>query len=76
MIRKMNTLITASQMNTQARVLCEEYFNKLKELVEQEVGSIYVEENVASKQVDSYGKILNPVSSKPKRKKREEEKHC
>ena len=63
-------------MNTQARAHCEEYFNKLKELVEQEVGSIYVEENVASKQVDSYGKILNPVSSKPKRKKREEEKHC
>ncbi|KAJ8452000.1 hypothetical protein Cgig2_016581 [Carnegiea gigantea] len=81
MIRKMNTLITASQMNTQARVHYEEYFNKLKELVEQEVGSIYVEENVASKQMDSSRKILNPVGSKPKgernkRKKSIVEKKC
>ena len=62
----MKTLITVCQMNTQARGHCEEYSNKLKELVEQEVGSIYVEDNVVSKQMDSSRKIINPVGSKPK----------
>ena len=74
MIRKVNTLITTSQMNTQARAHCEEYFNKLKELVEQEVGSIDVEENVVSKQVDSSRKILNPVGSKPKGERNKKKK--
>ncbi|KAJ8438344.1 hypothetical protein Cgig2_013392 [Carnegiea gigantea] len=74
MIRKMNTLITVSEMNTQARADCEEYFNKLKELVEQEAGSIYVEENVASKQMDSSRKILNPVGSKPKAERNKRKK--
>ena len=44
--RKMNALLTASQINRDVRLLCEEYFSKLQELVEVEVGSIYVEVNV------------------------------
>ena len=51
MIRIMNTLVTAGQMNTQARAHYEEYFNKLKGLVNQVVGSIYVEENAVLKHV-------------------------
>ncbi|KAJ8451707.1 hypothetical protein Cgig2_018341 [Carnegiea gigantea] len=44
--RKMNALLTASQMNKEARLLCEEYFSKLQELIEVEVGSVYVEGDV------------------------------
>ena len=50
-------------------------------MVEQEAGSIYVEETVASKQMNSSRKILNPVGTKPKgernkRKKSNVEKKC
>lgn len=40
--RKINVLLTTSHMNREAGVPYEEYFRKLKELVEAEVGSIYV----------------------------------
>ena len=48
----MNSLIAASQLNKQSRAHCEEYFDKLKQLVEMEVGSIYYED-------DGYGKGLD-----------------
>ncbi|KAJ8441611.1 hypothetical protein Cgig2_023764 [Carnegiea gigantea] len=37
--KKVNALLTASQVNREARLLCEEYFSKLKELIEVQVGS-------------------------------------
>ena len=43
---KMNALLTANQMNRQVRLLYEEYFGKLKELIELEVGLVYVEGDV------------------------------
>ncbi|KAJ8437481.1 hypothetical protein Cgig2_002982 [Carnegiea gigantea] len=42
----MNTLLTASQMNREAKMLCDKYFSKLKELVDVECGSVYGEDNV------------------------------
>ncbi|KAJ8425774.1 hypothetical protein Cgig2_014888 [Carnegiea gigantea] len=38
--RKLNALVTASQMNREARILCEDYFSRLKELIEVEVGRL------------------------------------
>ncbi|KAJ8443243.1 hypothetical protein Cgig2_010138 [Carnegiea gigantea] len=57
--RKMNALLTASQMNKEARLLCEEYFSKLQELIEVEVGSVYVEGDV-QQDGSSSAKIVIP----------------
>jgi len=45
MLRKMNSLITASQSNMNARAHCEKYFTELKKLIEFDVGSIHCEED-------------------------------
>ncbi|KAJ8441610.1 hypothetical protein Cgig2_023763 [Carnegiea gigantea] len=56
----MNALLTASQMNKEARLLYEEYFSKLQELIEVEVGSVYVEGDV-QQDGSSSAKILTNV---------------
>ncbi|KAJ8432304.1 hypothetical protein Cgig2_019233 [Carnegiea gigantea] len=58
--RKMNALLTASEMNKEGRLLCEEYFSKLKELIEVELGSVYVEGDV-QQDGPSSAKILTDV---------------
>ena len=64
--RKMNALLTASQMNKEARLLCEEYFSKLQELIEVEVGSVYVEGDVQQDGSSSAKIVLNPPGSREK----------
>jgi len=41
MMRKMNSIITASQMIKNVRARCEKYVMELKELIEFDVGSIH-----------------------------------
>ena len=48
----MNSLIIASQMNKHARAHYEKYFNKLKELIGLDVGSIYREEYKQGKKLE------------------------
>ncbi|KAJ8430473.1 hypothetical protein Cgig2_003055 [Carnegiea gigantea] len=64
--RKMNALLTASQMNREARLFCEEYFRKLKELVIAELWSVYVEDNVQQDCLSSATSVLNPPRSQEK----------
>jgi len=45
MMRKMNSLITANQMNMKARAHCEKHFMELKKLIEFDAGSIHCEED-------------------------------
>ena len=45
MMRKMNSIITAIQMNKNARAHCEKYLMELKELVEFDVDSIHCNED-------------------------------
>jgi len=66
MTRKMNSLIVASQLNKQSMAHCEDYFNKLKQLVEMEVGSIYYEDDGQGKGLDSSKNVLNPPGSRKK----------
>jgi len=66
MMRKMNSLITASQMNMNARAHCEKYFMELKELVEFDVGSIHCEENGHGKTLNLAQNVLNPPGSRQK----------
>ncbi|KAJ8424983.1 hypothetical protein Cgig2_027992 [Carnegiea gigantea] len=56
----------ASQLNKQSRAYCEEYFDKLKQLVEMEVGSIYYEDDGQGKGLDSSKNVLNPLGSRKK----------
>ncbi|KAJ8422112.1 hypothetical protein Cgig2_011155 [Carnegiea gigantea] len=63
MDRKINVLLTTNQMNREARLLCEEYFSKLKELIEVEVGSAYLEDNVQQDDPMSAKSILNPPAT-------------
>ncbi|KAJ8434606.1 hypothetical protein Cgig2_025032 [Carnegiea gigantea] len=53
MIRKMNLLITASQMNMNTRAHCEKYFIERKKLIELDVRSIHCEENGQGKSLNS-----------------------
>ncbi|KAJ8430390.1 hypothetical protein Cgig2_032129 [Carnegiea gigantea] len=79
--RKMNALLTASQMNREVRLLCEEYFSKLKELIEVEVGLVHVEGDAQQDGPSSAKRILNPPRSQEKgqqnkRLKSTSEKKC
>ena len=66
MIRKINSVIAASEQNMIARVKCEKYFNELNELVELDVGSICCEgdDNVGNK--NGSNNVLNLVGSRQK----------
>jgi len=61
--RKRNVLLTAIQMNREVRLPCEEYFSRLKELVEVEAGSVYVEDNAQQDGFSSVKSVLNPCGS-------------
>jgi len=61
--RNMNALLAASQMNREARLLYEEYFSKLKDLIEAEVGSVFVEGDVQQDGMSSAKSVLNPPRS-------------
>jgi len=79
--KKMNALLTPNQMNTEARLLCDEYFSKLKELVDVEYGSVYGEDNVQQDGLSSAKSVLNPPGSpkkgqRNKRLKSSNEKKC
>ena len=45
-------------MNREVRLLCEEYFSKLKELVDVALGSIYVKDNIQQDGLISAKSIL------------------
>ncbi|KAJ8433025.1 hypothetical protein Cgig2_015452 [Carnegiea gigantea] len=45
MMRKMNSIITASQMNKNARAHCEQYCMELKKAIEFDVDSIHIDED-------------------------------
>ena len=62
----MNSLITASQLNKNARMNYEKYFNELKELVEVDVGSICWDENEYVENEKSSKDVLNPTESRQK----------
>ena len=64
--RKLNALVIASQMNREARILCEDYFSKLMELIEVEVGSVYVEDDIHQNGSSSAKSVLNPPGSREK----------
>ncbi|KAJ8441112.1 hypothetical protein Cgig2_006941 [Carnegiea gigantea] len=68
-MRKMNSIITGSQMNKNARAHCEKYFIELKELIEFIVGSIYCDEDGQRKDLNSLPNVLNPPGSRQKRGK-------
>ena len=59
MIRKMNSLVTVSQLNKNARANCEKCFNELKELVEVDVGSICSNGDEYDKKGKSSKDVLN-----------------
>ncbi|KAJ8433617.1 hypothetical protein Cgig2_023556 [Carnegiea gigantea] len=54
--RKMNALLTTSQMNREARLLCEEYFSKFKKLIKVEVESVHIE--LANLEVQRSTKVI------------------
>ncbi|KAJ8435945.1 hypothetical protein Cgig2_023321 [Carnegiea gigantea] len=66
MIRKMNSLITASQLNFNARAHCEKYFTELKKLIKFDVGSIHCEQDGQEKNLDLPQNVLNPPCSRQK----------
>ena len=66
MDRKMNALVITSQLNGEARLLCEEYFSKLKELIEVQVGSVYIEGDVEQDGASSAKSVLNPPGCREK----------
>ncbi|KAJ8435723.1 hypothetical protein Cgig2_002680 [Carnegiea gigantea] len=55
MVRKMNSIITASQMNKNARAHCEKYFMELKELMEFDMKK--------GRDLNSLPNVLNPHGS-------------
>jgi len=57
--RKMNELLTASQMKTDTRVFSKQYFGKLKELVKVRARSVYIEKNVPEDGLSSVESIFN-----------------
>ncbi|KAJ8440394.1 LOW QUALITY PROTEIN: hypothetical protein Cgig2_019383 [Carnegiea gigantea] len=65
-LRKMNSTITASQMNKNVRAQCEKYFMELKELIEFDVGSIHCDEDGQGKDLNSLPNVLNPPGSHQK----------
>ena len=73
--RNMNALLTANEMNREARFLCKEYFSKLKELVEVEVRLVYVEDNAQQDGFSSTKSILNLLDPSRSSTKQEIEEH-
>ncbi|KAJ8425197.1 hypothetical protein Cgig2_004319 [Carnegiea gigantea] len=65
-LRKMNSIITASQMNKNARAHCEKCFLELKELGEFDVSSIHCNEHGHEKVLNSLPNVLNPLGSRQK----------
>ncbi|KAJ8439021.1 hypothetical protein Cgig2_028467 [Carnegiea gigantea] len=68
-------------MNREARLFCEEYFSKLNEVIEVEVGSVYMEGDVQQDGSSSTKSVLNPPGSREKnqrnkRLKSTSEKKC
>jgi len=63
MMRKMNSLSTASQMNMNARAHCEKYFMELKKLIKFDVGSIHCKDDGHGKNFNSSRNVLNPPRS-------------
>ena len=63
MLRKMNSIITISQRNKNARAYCEKYFMEFKELVEFDVGSIHCDEDGQEKVLNSLLNVINPPIS-------------
>jgi len=55
----MNSLVTVSQLNKNARANCEKCFNELKELVEVDVGSICSNGDEYDKKGKSSKDVLN-----------------
>ena len=68
MMRKMNSIITASQMNKNARAHCEQYCMELKKVIEFDVGSIHIDEDGHGhgKDWNSFLNVLNPPGSRQK----------
>ena len=66
MLSKMNSIITASQMNKNVGAHCEKYFMKLKELIEFDLGSIHCDEDEQEKVLNSLPNVLNPLGSHQK----------
>ncbi|KAJ8429965.1 hypothetical protein Cgig2_032090 [Carnegiea gigantea] len=66
MMRKINSLITASQTNMNARVHCEKYFMELKKLIKFDVSSTHYEEDGHGKNINSSQNVLNPHGSHQK----------
>ncbi|KAJ8433031.1 hypothetical protein Cgig2_015458 [Carnegiea gigantea] len=66
MMRKMNSLITASQSNMNARAHCEKYFMGLKKLIEFDVGSKHCEEEGQEKNLNLPQNVLNAPGSRQK----------
>ena len=64
--KKVNALLATSQVNREVRLLCEEYFSKLKELIEVQVGSVYIEGDVEQDDVSSAKSVLNPPRCREK----------
>ncbi|KAJ8442023.1 hypothetical protein Cgig2_007861 [Carnegiea gigantea] len=66
MMRKMNSIIIASQMNKNATAHCEKYCMELKEVIEFDVGSIHIAEDGQEKDSNSLPNVLNPPGSRQK----------
>ena len=66
MLRKMNSIITTSQMNKNARAHCEKCFLERKELVEFDVGSIHCDEDGHEKVLNSSPNVVTPPGSHQK----------
>ncbi|KAJ8443817.1 hypothetical protein Cgig2_017298 [Carnegiea gigantea] len=60
MIKKINSIITASQMNKNARAHCEQYCMELKKVTEFDVGSIHIDEDGQGKDSNLLPNVLNP----------------
>ncbi|KAJ8424952.1 hypothetical protein Cgig2_018759 [Carnegiea gigantea] len=65
-VEEMNSIITANQINKNARAHCEKCFLELKELVEFDVGSIHCDEDGNVKVLNSLPNVLNPPGSRQK----------
>ncbi|KAJ8451299.1 hypothetical protein Cgig2_014071 [Carnegiea gigantea] len=66
MLRKINSIIIASQMNKAARAHCEKAFLELKKLVEFDIGSINCDGDRNAKVLNSSPNVLNPPGSRQK----------
>ena len=66
MMRKMNSVLTVSQLNKNTRANCERYFNELKELVEVDVEFICCDGDEYDEKGKSSKDVLNPPGSQQK----------